>query len=255
MIRGPGDYPVFSFDCYGTLIDWETGLWEALQPLLGANDTVVDRDSALTLFSAVEPEIEAEQPTLPYSRVLELAHSRLAARMGLATDPSLDEAFGASVPSWPAFPDTANALAALARHHSLVILSNVDHAGFAGSLPRLGVEFAAVYTAEDIGSYKPDPANFEYLIAQVRADLGHGADNILHVAQSLFHDHVPARAHGLATAWIDRQGLQSGGSWGATRIVEELPEVDYVYPTLAELAAIAYPGLAVSPSRGRRTRS
>lgn len=239
MIRGPGDYPVFSFDCYGTLIDWETGLWEALQPLLSAHDTGVDRDTALTIFSAIEPEIEAEHPTVAYHRILEMAHSRIAERLGLATDRSLDEAFGASVPTWPAFPDTADALAALGRRHSLVILSNVDHAGFAGSLPRLGVEFAAVYTAEDIGSYKPDPANFAYLIDHVREDLGHGAGDILHVAQSLFHDHVPARAQGLATAWIDRQGLQSGGRWGATRVVEDPPEVDFVYATLADLAAVA----------------
>jgi FMN phosphatase YigB (HAD superfamily) len=117
-----------------------------------------------------------------------------------------------------------------------VILSNVDHAGFAGSLPRLGVEFAAVYTAEDIGSYKPDAANFDYLIAHVREDLGHGPDDILHVAQSLFHDHVPAKAHGLATAWIDRQGLRFGGSWGATREAGTRSQPDFTFATLAELA-------------------
>ena len=140
------------------------------------------------------------------------------------------------MPRWPAFPDTPDALRLLGKDHALVILSNVDRAGFSGSLPRLGVDFAAIYTAEDIGTYKPDPANFDFLIEHVRDDLGHGPDDILHVAQSLFHDHVPAKAKGLATAWIDRQGLRSGGSWGATREVTDLPEPDFTYATMEGLA-------------------
>ena len=114
---------------------------------------------------------------------------------------------------WPAFPDSAAALHYLKLHYKLVILSNVDRASFAASNRRLGVAFDAVYTAQDIGSYKPNTANFSYLLDHLAA-LGHGKGEILHTAQSLFHDHAPARRCGLATAWIDRRQDQPG--WGAT---------------------------------------
>jgi 2-haloalkanoic acid dehalogenase type II len=164
-------------------------------------------------------------------------HAALAGQLGLATTPALDAAFGASVPHWPAFADTADALRSLKPHYKLVILSNVNRAGFAASNRKLGVAFDAVYTAEDIGSYKPDPRNFAYLLEHLRADLGVGRDRVLHTAQSLFHDHVPARAAGLASAWIDRQGLSEGGSWGATAEVAERPKVDFLFRTLGAMAA------------------
>jgi HAD superfamily hydrolase (TIGR01493 family) len=128
--------------------------------------------------------------------------------------PKLDEAFGRSVPYWPAFADTADALRYLQGHYRLVILSNVDRRSFAATQRKLGVEFDAVYTAEDIGSYKPSAANFDYLVRKVREDLDCGPETILHTAQSLHHDHAPARAHGLANAWIDRQGTVAGRRMG-----------------------------------------
>ena len=114
-------------------------------------------------------------------------------------------AFGASVPDWPAFPDSPEALARLAARYRLIILSNVDRTSFAGSNRRLGVTFTSILTAQDVGSYKPSPRNFAALAAE-RERLGIPEGRLLHVAQSLFHDHVPAKAAGLPTVWINRLG-------------------------------------------------
>ncbi|MXX61808.1 MAG: haloacid dehalogenase [Holophagales bacterium] len=232
------DYRVLTFDCYGTLIDWETGIWDALQPLIMRNrDAEVSRDAALLAFGQCESLQEQETPDLLYSELLARVHGRIADCLGMQTAPELDEAFGASVPDWPAFPDTADALRVLKRHFRLVILSNVHKDGIAGSNRKLGVEFDAIYTAEDIGSYKPADANFEYLVAHLQSDFGLDRSDILHTAQSLHHDHVPANRFGLANAWIDRQRLSEGGSWGATERVETMPTTDFVFFSMGEMAA------------------
>ena len=239
MGRSLAEFEVLSFDCYGTLIDWETGIWDALQPLLGSHGGGLSRARALAEFARQESEIERQQPTLRYPEVLAAVHAALAAANGLVTTDELDRDFGQSVPHWPAFADSAEALRRLARRYRLVILSNVDRASFAASERKLGVRFDAVYTAEDIGSYKPAPNNFQYLVAHVREDFGLGPDAILHTAQSLYHDHQPARVMGLANAWIDRQGLSRGGAWGATSSVGEHPPTDFRFYTLEEFAAAA----------------
>ena len=234
------DFTTLSFDCYGTLIDWETGIWEALQPLLEANGGPdLDRRQVLGIFALAESDQEARNPTLVYPGILSIVHRDLAAQLGLETTPALDEAFGSSVPMWPAFPDSSQALRELQEQFRLVILSNVDRAGFAASQRVLGVDFDAVYTAEDIGSYKPDRRNFEYLLEHLDGDFGMGPGDLLHVAQSLFHDHVPAKAMGLTTVWIDRQGLSAGGEWGATARVDDLPVTDHRFYTMAEFAEAA----------------
>jgi 2-haloacid dehalogenase len=230
------DYEVLSFDCYGTLIDWESGIWSALQPMLLANDLPVTRPEVLTEFGRIEAAQEAGTPGLRYSEVLTLVHRDLAAGLGLSTTDDLDRAFGASVPNWPAFADSAGALAFLAEKYRLVILSNVDRESFAGSNARLEVTFDAIYTAEDIGSYKPDPANFDYLLRHLGEDFGISADSVLHVAQSLYHDHAPAKAAGLDTVWIDRQRLSAGGEWGATTPIENPPDPDHVFFSMADMA-------------------
>ena len=140
------------------------------------------------------------------------------------------------MPLWPAFPDTADALRILKRHYKLVILSNVHRDGFAASNRKLGVDFDAIYTAEDVGSYKPSNANFEYLLAHLESDLGMRGADVLHTAQSLHHDHAPAKRFGLANAWIDRQRLSEGGSWGATEKVEAMPEMDFKFFSMDEMA-------------------
>ena len=236
-MAGLNDYRVLTFDCYGTLIDWESGIWDALQPLILHNArSDLTRDVALRAFAECETRHERESPGLRYPALLARVHRSIAERFHLETSETLDEAFGSSVPLWPAFPDSADALRALARHYRLVVLSNVHREGFAASQRKLGVEFDAVYTAEDIGAYKPADANFEYLLAHLHSDLGLTRTEILHTAQSLHHDHAPAKRFGLANAWIDRQRLSEGGSWGATAKVGTVPESDFLFFSLGEMA-------------------
>jgi 2-haloacid dehalogenase len=228
-------FKALTFDCYGTLIDWESGIWAALQPLLGEGAAAVGRDRALEAFAQFESAQQAETPALVYPALLARVHRQLATHWGRATTPEMDARFGASVPDWPAFADSPAALSDLKQHFKLVILSNVDRAGFAASNRRLKVEFDAVYTAEDIGSYKPAPANFAYLLEHAKTDLGLDKVDILHTAQSLFHDHAPAREVGLATCWIDRRQDQAG--WGATMAPPGEIETDFHFASLAEMAA------------------
>ena len=233
MARRLTDHSVLTFDCYGTLIDWETGIWDALQPLLAANPTAdPSRRHVLGAFDRFEAAQQAATPTLPYPGVLECVHRSLAEDFSLATSAELDAAFGASVPSWPAFPDSADSLLYLATRFDLVILSNVDRAGFAASNARLGVDFDAIYTAEDIGSYKPNPANFEYLLEHLATDLGHSKADVLHTAQSIRHDHVPARRIGLDTAWIDRQRRSEAGE---SVHQDRLPAFEHVFFSMAQM--------------------
>ena len=138
--------------------------------------------------------------------------------------------------NWPAFPDTADALRRLKRQFKLVILSNIDNASFAEANKKLGVSFDAIYTAQDVGSYKPNQRNFDYMLAHLKADLGLEKEDILHTAQSLFHDHVQAKANGLANVWIDRQRLSEGGHWGATREVAQRPQTDWIFYSMMEMA-------------------
>jgi len=223
-------FKVLSFDCYGTLVDWETGIWNALQPLLAITGRR-EREAALIRFGDHESAQEQETPNLRYSELLARVHARLAAEWGVAPDEAAGRAFGASVGDWPVFPDSAEALAYLKRHFKLVILSNVDRASFARSNAKLGVEFDAICTAEDIGSYKPNPANFRYLVARVQ-EMGNRPLQLLHVAQSLFHDHAPANAANIHSAWIDRR---SGSGWGATPEPGGDVHYDYRFTDLAGL--------------------
>jgi len=236
------DFTTLTFDCYGTLIDWETGIWDAMQPLLAADAADIEREDALAAFARAESSAQSAHPGMIYPQVLAHAHQAMAAEFGLKTSDKLDATFGQSLPHWPAFPDTARALRKLKTRYKLVILSNVDRAGFAASNLKLGVAFDAIYTAEDVGSYKPDARNFTYMLAHLKTDLGVDKAEILHTAQSLFHDHVPARAAGLANAWIDRQGLSTSDNWGATAKVAERPNCDFVFPDMISLARAA--GLA-----------
>jgi len=227
------DFNTLTFDCYGTLIDWETGIHTALQPLLARLGAPLSRDAALEAFGEAEARQEAETPTMIYSGILTEVHRRLAQDWGVAATEDDHRRFGASVPDWPAFADSPQALAYLKRHYRLVILSNVDRVSFAGSNRRLGVEFDAICTAQDIGSYKPDLANFDYMLRHLSA-MGIGTADVLHTAQSLFHDHVPAKKMGLATAWIDRRHDQSG--WGATPQPSEQGRYDFRFTSLGAMA-------------------
>jgi len=225
------DFKVLSFDCYGTLIDWETGIWEALQPMLATASNKLGREAALEVFARHESAQEKAEPDMVYSELLAVVHEYMAEELGAPANPSFDKAFGHSVPHWPAFADSAKSLAYLKQHYKLVILSNVDRASFKASNKKLGVAFDAIYTAEEIGSYKPDPRNFAYLLEHLKSDLGLSAKDDLHTAQSLFHDHAPAAKLGLARAWIDRRQGHAGG--GATMPLADRPQVDFYFPSLA----------------------
>ena len=208
------DFRVLTFDCYGTLIDWETGIADALRPLLARMDRPPAREAALAAFARHESAQEAETPRMIYSDLLAAVHRRLAEEWRVAASDEDHRRFGAAVPDWPAFPDSAPSLQYLKQHYKLVILSNVDRASFSRSNEKLGVVFDRILTAQDIGSYKPSLRNFEYALGDLERTFGTKKGDILHTAQSIFHDVVPARSVGLATMWINRR--KSVGGWGAT---------------------------------------
>jgi 2-haloalkanoic acid dehalogenase type II len=229
-------FRVFSFDCYGTMIDWESGILVNLRTWIETQGAELGDVEILESFGVTESTQEAETPDAPYPEILEGVHKRLAIQWGLPPDGSAARRFGQSVGSWPAFPDAHGALTRLKQRYRLVILSNVDRGSFSASQRQLGVEFDAVYTAEDIGSYKPDPNNFTYLIEAERAEGYHKTD-VLHVGQSLFHDHVPASEAGIATCWIQRP--TPAGDHGAARPPDRRPRVDFHFTSLAQLADAA----------------
>ena len=225
-------FTALSFDCYGTLIDWETGLGRALRPLIDRSG--ISAETALEAYGRVEHELEAAHPELPYSEILVKVHERLATEFRVEPDQDEANSFGRSVGDWPAFPDVREALGYLKQHFRLIILSNVDRASFAGSNQRLGVDFDHVFTAEEIGSYKPALRNFEFMLERL-GEQGIARGDLLHVAQSLFHDHGPANRMGIASAWIDRRHNKAGS--GATPLPEPMPRFDFRFPSLGELAA------------------
>jgi len=238
------DFKVLTFDCYGTLIDWETGIVNALQPLLGKDRIEHGRDDILASFARHETALEAEKPGMVYSQLLAAVHRGLAREWGIAASDEEHRAFGGSVGDWPAFADSAASLRYLKQFYNLVILSNVDRQSFAASNERLGVHFDAVYTAEEIGSYKPDPRNFRYMIDALRHS-GHAEHEILHTAQSLFHDHASANAFGLASAWIDRRGDAAGP--GATMPPPEGVHYDFRFGSLEEMVEAHRHELIIAP--------
>jgi 2-haloalkanoic acid dehalogenase type II len=205
------DFKALSFGCYGTLVDRASGLYAALQPLLSAGHISLPRDQVLGAFVRHEVAQQAETPAMIYSRVLVEAHRRLAREWGVLLSDESHALFGHSVAHWPIFADAPPALQYLKRFFKLAVLSNVDQESFAGTARRLEVRFDAVFTAEEIGSYKPDPRNFEYLIDRL-AKAGVARGEILHVASSLPRDQEPAASCGIAFAWIDRPPRQEGGS-------------------------------------------
>ncbi len=229
------DFAALSFDCYGTLIDWETGILATLRPWADRHGLAVTDDALLAEFSRTEPKVQAQTPAALYPDILAGAFRALGSTFGRGVTDDEAHAFGQSVKDWPAFPDSADALAYLKRHYKLAILSNIDRASFAHSNRKLGVEFDLVVTAEDVGSYKPTPRNFEVLLEGLAA-LGVPKARVLHTAESLFHDHVPAKRFGLATAWVNRRAGK--GSFGATRAPDESVAPDWQVTTLGELAEL-----------------
>lgn len=227
-MRELDQYSHLMFDCYGTLIDWERGILAAIRPILTRHGVEQSDDAILELFGELEAAAEATTYRR-YSAVLTTVLAGFAERLGFTLAPDEVDALARSVPAWPPFPDTVGALAILGQHYRLVILSNIDDDLFAASARHLKADFAAVITAQQVGSYKPNPNNFRYALAQ----LGVPPEQILHVAQSLFHDIVPAKEVGLATAWVNRRHDRPG--FGATPPADARP--DREVPDLRTLAA------------------
>jgi 2-haloacid dehalogenase len=203
------DFDALSFDCYGTLIDWEAGIAAVLSRWARSRQLSLDEEALLAAFSQHEATVEAGHPQDLYPAILARSMRGLGSELGAEVSEQDARALARSVPGWPAFPDSRDALSALGKRYKLIILSNVDRESFAGSNRRLGVRFTSILTTQDIGSYKPSPRNFEALAAEA-SRLGIPRGRLLHVAQSLFHDHVPAKKAGLPTAWINRRHDRPG---------------------------------------------
>ena len=225
------DFTTLTFDCYGTLIDWETGIVAELRAWAGRHGVAASDEALLEAYGQYEHARETENPEMVYPEILAQVHRDLASRFGVTPDEGEAAAFGQSIHRWPAFPDTPDALRYLKGHFKLVILSNVDRASFAKSNEKLGVAFDAIITTQDVGSYKPDLRNFHYML-EVLEGVGVAKSDILHTAQSLYHDHVPAAEIGLARAWIDRRRGKLGG--GATVVPEGDIETNFYATNMAD---------------------
>jgi 2-haloacid dehalogenase len=222
-------FDALTFDCYGTLIDWESGILAGLRPVVERSGVRVPDDVLLETYAGHEARIEAG-PYLRYREVLALALRGVGADLGAEVTDEDAAAFGGSVVDWPAFPDSAEALATLHARYRLGVLTNCDDDLFAGSSRRLGDPFDMVVTAQQAGAYKPSLHGFALVFERI----GVPRDRILHVAQSLFHDHVPAKSLGLATVWVDRRHGRDGS--GATPPAVATP--DLVVPDMATLVRL-----------------
>jgi 2-haloacid dehalogenase len=219
-------FEYMTFDCYGTLIDWERGIVTAFRPLLEARGARLSDDDVLELYGELESGAQAGS-FQPYADVLRLVVDGLGARLGFTPTSAERNALVDSIGDWPAFPDTPASLAALARRYRLYVLSNVDDDLFARTAPQLGVAMDGVITAQQIRSYKPDPLHFTTFLERT----GASPDRVVHVAQSLFHDIPPAQSVGMRTVWVNRRGDRSGG--GATPASAAKPDMEV--PDLATL--------------------
>jgi 2-haloacid dehalogenase len=226
------DVEALTFDCYGTLVDWEAGLTAAFRAVLDAHGIGHDPDDVLTRFARHEAAAESG-PYKTYADVLATALRGVAVELGF--EPTADEVarFSRSVEDWPAFADSPAALGRLKERFRLGVLTNCDDDLFAASNRRLGVEFDWIITARQVRSYKPDERNFRVMLDRVGLPPG----RIVHVAQSLYHDHVPAKRLGLTTVWIDRRHDRPGS--GATPPAAASP--DAAYPDMASFAEAAVP--------------
>jgi len=227
------DYKALTFDVYGTLIDWESGMVTALKPLTDKVNGELTRDEILEAHAYYESTTQRWTPAKKYYELLPVVYRRLAEEWGVAVSWEECVAYGLSVRQWPAFEDSREALAYLKQHFRLVVLTNTDNLSFSGSNARLDVHFDGVFTAEDIGSYKPDDRNFEYML-ETLARQGIAKHEILHTAESMFHDHAPANRHGLANCWIYRRHDKQG--FGATMNPGEMPKVDFRFNGMREMA-------------------
>lgn len=228
----PDRFDAITFDCYGTLIDWEQGILQAVRPVLAVHGVRAGDDELLALYARLEADLERRassdrQAFMRYREVLGQVMRGLGEHFGLdLIDREIDR-LPASLARWPAFPETAPCLRALKTRYRLAVLSNIDRDLFEDTAPKLGVELDELVTADFCRSYKPDPRHFRVALALL--DLPPA--RVLHVAESLVHDVVPARALGITTVWVNRRGDRGPGASGTTGAAAP----DLVVPDLATL--------------------
>lgn len=224
-----GSVRLITFDCYGTLIDWETGMLSAFRSLFWRNGKVVSDKKLLEVYGDAEAEIEAGSYQR-YRTVLSETVQAMGRELGVDISAHDSRQFAASVPLWEPFPDTVACLQALARRYKLGIISNIDDDLFAGTQKKLGVRFDLIVTAEQVQSYKPSLRNFQEALRRS----GLGKDEVLHAGQSVYHDIVPASFLGIANVWVNRPSIRPGA--GAAKPASAQPQFEV--QNLNELLAL-----------------
>jgi 2-haloacid dehalogenase/putative hydrolase of the HAD superfamily len=226
-------FKALTFDCYGTLIDWDTGIAELVRPWLHEMNSQVPPDLVVSTFALMQARHQQTRPTLLYPEVLRRSWRDIEEQFGWEENSAHASAFAQSVAGWPLFADTLESLRYLGQHYKLGILSNVDNASLAGTLQSLDLPFLFTVTAEDVGSYKPGQPHFDAAFSRL-AQHGISKGEILHVAQSKHHDMVPGGRLGLTTVWVNRRHGKKGT--GATLAAEADPTL--TVNSLAELVAL-----------------
>jgi 2-haloacid dehalogenase len=243
-----GHFKALTFDCYGTLIDWDTGISELVRPWLQEMNSQVPADLVVSTFALMQARHQQTRPTLLYPDVLRRSWRDIEEQFGWDENSANANAFAQSIPDWPPFADTRESLRYLGRHYKLGILSNVDNASLAGTLRSLDIPFLLTVTAEDVGSYKPGLRHFDAAFSRL-ARHGISKSEILHVAQSKHHDIAPGRSLGLTTVWVNRRHGKKGT--GATLAAEADPTL--TVNALADLVALhqSSEGAAASSTNAR----
>jgi len=227
-------FEILTFDCYGTLIDWETGLLSALHRILSAHGKKIDDATLLELYGNFE-QLSEQGVFHPYREVLQSVVRQFGDELGFVPTAEEVRSLPDSLALWRSWPDTVAALRQLKSRYRLAILSNVDDDLFAATRPQLEVEFDEVITALQAQAYKPSLKIFEFALARIQAP----AHRILHVGQSIFHDVIPAQALGLATVWVNRPSARAGV--GAVKVAHAEPDLEVSsLSELSELAAAAF---------------
>ncbi|MGI9437731.1 MAG: HAD family hydrolase [Geminicoccaceae bacterium] len=224
--RGLRDFTVLTLDCYGTLVDRDRGIVNALMPWLSDAGVMAGRGEIIRAFSQAERTTLVTAPGVCYRDILLEIHDALAKFFDVARDHEAAKSLASSISQWPIHADVADALAYLKQYYRLVVLTNIDHASFDGTNKSLGVAFDAVYTAEDIGSYKPSMKSFDFLLNRLKT-AGITKERVLHVAGSLRFDHVPAKRRGMSTCWIQRPNGRPRMKDSSTRGIDVHPDFHF----------------------------
>lgn len=222
-------FEALSFDCYGTLINWESGITPVLKQLVNAHQINMSDQQLLELFAELEPEAQSGDYK-PYRQILREVVENLGKRLGFTPTETELNSLAGSIQNWQPFPDTVAALNALKQKYKLVIISNIDDDLFAQTNQHLQMEFDYIITAQQAKSYKPSSHNFEFALEKT----GISPNKLLHVAQSIFHDIATAKNLGLTTVWVNRRQGQEGS--GATKPANAEPDLEV--PDLKTLVSL-----------------